>query len=150
MYTRWIENEWVNPLPAHTGEAGPGGAAEPRQTIAVEVDGRRIEVTLPGSLPLDHKPTDGAATGPRRSRRTAKTPAGTGGTDDGVVAPMQGTVIKVAVTEGQPVEAGDLIAVLEAMKMENPVVAHRSGIITGLAVEPGQSVTSGSALARIT
>jgi len=148
VYTKWIENEWVNPLPAHPTHAAPGGQPEPRQTIAVEVDGRRIEVTLPGTLPVGGGDTGRPATRPTRSRRSSTNATGAG--DDAVTAPMQGTVIKVAVTEGQQVAAGDLIAVLEAMKMENPVVAHRAGTVTDLAVEPGQSVTQGTPLARLT
>ncbi|MFE3228213.1 biotin/lipoyl-containing protein, partial [Nocardia sp. NPDC059228] len=68
---------------------------------------------------------------------------------DAVTAPMQGTVVKVAVEEGQSVEAGDLVVVLEAMKMENPVTAHKAGVITGLSVEAGAAITQGTVLAEI-
>ena len=66
-----------------------------------------------------------------------------------MTAPMQGTVVKVAVEEGQEVGAGDLVVVLEAMKMENPVTAHKDGTITGLAVEAGAAITQGTVLAEI-
>ena len=66
-----------------------------------------------------------------------------------MTAPMQGTVVKVAVEEGQTVAAGELIAVLEAMKMENPVTAHKDGVVTGLAVEPGAAITQGTVLCEL-
>ena len=74
---------------------------------------------------------------------------GAAASGDAVTAPMQGTVVKVAVEEGQEVSTGDLVGVLEAMKMENPVTAHKDGTITGLAVETGAAVTQGTVLAEI-
>ena len=74
---------------------------------------------------------------------------GTAASGDAVTAPMQGTVVKVAVEEGQTVAVGDLVVVLEAMKMENPVTAHKDGVITGLAVEAGAAITQGTVLAEI-
>ena len=74
---------------------------------------------------------------------------GAAASGDAVTAPMQGTVVKVAVEEGQEVSTGDLVAVLEAMKMENPVTAHKDGVITGLAVETGAAITQGTVLAEI-
>ena len=84
---------------------------------------------------------------PKPRKRGAHAGAATSG--DAVTAPMQGTVVKVAVEEGQQVAVGDLVVVLEAMKMENPVTAHKDGTITGLAVEAGAAITQGTVLAEI-
>lgn len=151
VHTRWIETEWDNTVEPFTG----GGAvdeeeAQPRQTVVVEVGGRRLEVSLPGNLALGN----GAAAEsgvirkkPKARKRGASTGAAASG--DAVTAPMQGTVVKVAVEEGQTVATGDLVVVLEAMKMENPVTAHKDGVITGLAVEAGAAITQGTVLAEI-
>jgi acetyl-CoA/propionyl-CoA carboxylase biotin carboxyl carrier protein len=66
-----------------------------------------------------------------------------------VAAPMQGTIVKIAVEDGQQVAAGELLVVLEAMKMENPVTAHKSGTVTGLSVRTGETVTQGSVLCEL-
>ncbi|SLC90093.1 acetyl/propionyl-CoA carboxylase [Mycobacteroides abscessus subsp. massiliense] len=87
-----------------------------------------------------------------RKKPKARKRGGHGGgaaTGDSVTAPMQGTVVKVAVEEGQEVEAGELIVVLEAMKMENPVTAHKAGTVTGLSVEAGAAITQGTVIAEI-
>jgi biotin carboxyl carrier protein len=83
------------------------------------------------------------------SARKRGAAGGAAASGDSVTAPMQGTVVKVAVEEGQQVSAGDLVVVLEAMKMENPVVAHKDGTITGLSIEAGAAVTQGTVLAEI-
>jgi acetyl-CoA/propionyl-CoA carboxylase biotin carboxyl carrier protein len=151
VHTRWIETEWDNQVEPFTG----GGAvdeeeAQPRQKVIVEVGGRRLEVSLPGDLALGN---GGAAEPgvirkkPKARKRGANNAAAASG--DAVTAPMQGTVVKVAVEEGQTVSAGDLVVVLEAMKMENPVTAHKDGVITGLAVEAGAAITQGTVLAEI-
>ena len=151
VHTRWIETEWNNTVEPFTG----GGAvdeeeATPRQTVVVEVGGRRLEVSLPGDMAI------GGGAGPEhgavRKKPKARKRAGGGGSaasGDAVTAPMQGTIVKVAVEEGQSVAAGDLIVVLEAMKMENPVTAHKDGTVTGLAVEPGAAITQGTVIAEI-
>ena len=118
--------------------------------MVVEVGGRRLEVSLPGDLALSNG--GGAEAGvirkkPKPRKRGASTGAAASG--DAVTAPMQGTVVKVAVEEGQTVAVGDLVVVLEAMKMENPVTAHKDGVITGLAVEAGAAITQGTVLAEI-
>jgi acetyl-CoA/propionyl-CoA carboxylase biotin carboxyl carrier protein len=119
----------------------------------VEVGGRRLEVSLPGDLAIGGGGGGAAAGGnvvrkkPKPRKRGAHTGATASG--DAVTAPMQGTVVKVAVEEGQQVAAGDLVVVLEAMKMENPVTAHKDGTITGLAVEAGAAITQGTVLAEI-
>ncbi|MGV0873004.1 acetyl/propionyl/methylcrotonyl-CoA carboxylase subunit alpha [Mycolicibacterium sp. XJ879] len=151
VHTRWIETEWDNTIEPFTG----GDPIEeedtiPRQTVVVEVGGRRLEVSLPGDLAIG----GGGAAGGNIVRKKPKprkrgSNAGAAASGDAVTAPMQGTVVKVAVEEGQQVAAGDLVVVLEAMKMENPVTAHKEGTITGLAVEAGAAITQGTVLAEI-
>ncbi|CAM3619857.1 acetyl/propionyl/methylcrotonyl-CoA carboxylase subunit alpha [Kibdelosporangium persicum] len=147
VHTRWIETEFDNKIEPFTA---PGEIAEeePRQTVVVEVGGRRLEVSLPGDLALSTVGGGGgAAKAKPRKRGGGKGASAVSG--DAVAAPMQGTIVKIAVEDGQQVEAGDLIVVLEAMKMENPVTAHKSGTVTGLAVASGETVTQGSVLCEI-
>ncbi|SEC78479.1 acetyl/propionyl/methylcrotonyl-CoA carboxylase subunit alpha [Rhodococcus koreensis] len=150
VYTKWIETEWDNQIEPFTGGAPLDDEDTlPRQNVVVEVGGRRVEVSLPGQFTLG---TGGAPAGAARKKPKARTRGGAHGgaaSGDAVTAPMQGTVVKVAVEEGQQVEEGDLIAVLEAMKMENPVNAHKAGTVTGLAVEPGSAITQGTVLAEL-
>jgi len=154
VHTRWIETEWDNKVEPFTGGAPlDEEEALPRQKVVVEIGGRRVEVSLPGDLAIGNG--GGGAAGaagvirkkPKPRKRGAQ--AGAAASGDSVTAPMQGTVVKVAVEEGQTVATGDLIVVLEAMKMENPVTAHKDGTITGLAVEAGAAVTQGTVLAEI-
>ena len=145
VYTKWIETEWENTIPPQTGAAAVPGPGEARQTITVEVDGRRVEVSLPGGLMIggvaDHvSPPSGAPSGEGADAAIDA---------DTVIAPMQGNVVKVAVEDGQQVAEGDLVIVLEAMKMENPVTAHKAGIVTGLAVQPGAFITQGAPIAQL-
>jgi acetyl-CoA/propionyl-CoA carboxylase, biotin carboxylase, biotin carboxyl carrier protein len=121
-----------------------GERPAPRQTVVVEVGGRRLEVSLPGDLTLGDTTAGRAKPRKRSGGRAAAVPG------EEVIAPMQGTVVKVAVSEGDPVNIGDLIVVLEAMKMENPVTAHTAGTITGLTTRAGTSVTQGTVLCKIT
>ncbi len=152
VHTRWIETEWDNKVEPFTG----GDPIEeddtiPRQTVVVEVGGRRLEVSLPGDLAIGNG-GGASAHGVVRKKPKARKRGSHGGaaaSGDAVTAPMQGTVVKVAVEEGQEVATGDLVVVLEAMKMENPVTAHKDGTITGLAVEAGAAVTQGTVLAEI-
>ncbi|NKY47926.1 acetyl/propionyl/methylcrotonyl-CoA carboxylase subunit alpha [Nocardia cerradoensis] len=155
VYTKWIENEWENTIEPYTGgqpiEDEDEGA---RQTVVVEVGGRRLEVSLPGGFTVGAGAAGAGNNGAGVIRKKPKPrkrggAGGSAASGDAVTAPMQGTVVKVAVEEGQSVEAGDLIAVLEAMKMENPVNAHKSGVVTGLAVEAGAAITQGTVLAEI-
>ncbi|GAA1895112.1 acetyl/propionyl/methylcrotonyl-CoA carboxylase subunit alpha [Williamsia serinedens] len=155
VYTKWIETDWDNPIEPYAG-AQPieEDEAAPRQTVVVEVGGRRVEVSLPGDLALatTNGGGGGHAAGAQRKKPKARTRAKGGNTavsGDAIAAPMQGTVVKVAVTEGQEVSAGELVVVLEAMKMENPVTAHKDGVVTGLAVEPGSAVTQGTVLLEL-
>jgi acetyl-CoA/propionyl-CoA carboxylase biotin carboxyl carrier protein len=154
VHTRWIETEWDNKIEPFTGGAPlDEEEALPRQKVVVEIGGRRVEVSLPGDLAIGNG--GGGAAGaagvirkkPKARKRGAQ--AGAAASGDSVTAPMQGTVVKVAVEEGQTVATGDLIVVLEAMKMENPVTAHKDGTITGLSVEAGTAVTQGTVLAEI-
>lgn len=156
VYTKWIETEWVNTVEPFTGASAPAEEDEeaPRQKVVVEVGGRRVEVSLPGNFTVGAGAAGAAGNGAGVIRKKPKPRkrGGAGGgaaSGDAVTAPMQGTVVKVAVEEGQSVEAGDLIVVLEAMKMENPVNAHKAGVVTGLAVEAGAAITQGTVLAEI-
>ena len=148
VHTRWIETEFDNTLPAWTpGGGGGGGSApedEPRQRVVVEVDGRRIEVVLPASFATSA--TTGPSSAPRRSRRGTGAAAASG---DSLRSPMQATVVTVVVADGDEVAEGDLVAVLEAMKMEQPLRAHRSGTVSGLAVQVGGTVTAGAVVCQI-
>ncbi|QIS01884.1 biotin/lipoyl-binding protein [Nocardia brasiliensis] len=152
VYTKWIETEWTNTVEPYTaGAPAEEDESLPRQKVVVEVGGRRVEVSLPGQFSLGGGGT-AAGNGVVRKKPKPRKRGGAGGgaaSGDAVTAPMQGTVVKVAVEEGQTVEAGDLIVVLEAMKMENPVNAHKAGVVTGLAVEAGAAITQGTVLAEI-
>ncbi|RPA65163.1 acetyl/propionyl/methylcrotonyl-CoA carboxylase subunit alpha [Gordonia oryzae] len=151
VYTKWIETDWENPIEPYTGgEPIEDDQTAPRQKVVVEVGGRRVEVALPGDLALGGG--GGSANGVIRRKpkaRSRKKGGGAGVSGDAVAAPMQGTVVKVAVEEGQTVAAGELVVVLEAMKMENPVTAHKDGVVTGLSIEPGAAVTQGTVLLEL-
>ncbi|MCX5203251.1 biotin/lipoyl-binding protein [Streptomyces sp. NBC_00237] len=148
VHTRWIETEFANTIPAFTVPGGEGDEDESgRETIVVEVGGKRLEVSLPSSLGMTLART-GLAAGAKPKRRAAKK-AGSAASGDTLASPMQGTIVKVAVEEGQQVNEGDLIVVLEAMKMEQPLNAHRAGTVKGLAAEVGASVTSGAQICEI-
>ena len=109
-----------------------------------QVGGKRVEVVLPGGLGAS-----AAAAGPKKPKRKGGKAAGAAASGDSLTAPMQGTVVKVTVEEGQTVSAGDQIVVVEAMKMEQPINAHKAGVVTGLSVEVGGAVTSGQVVAEI-
>ncbi|AEF37045.1 MULTISPECIES: acetyl/propionyl/methylcrotonyl-CoA carboxylase subunit alpha [Mycobacteriaceae] len=153
VHTRWIETEFENTIEPFTGgEPLDEEDAQPRQKVVVEVGGRRLEVSLPGDLALGGGGGGGGAAGVIRKKPKARKRGAHGGaaaSGDAVTAPMQGTVVKVAVEEGQEVAAGDLVVVLEAMKMENPVTAHKDGVVTGLAAEAGAAITQGTVLCEI-
>ncbi|MGW2562524.1 acetyl/propionyl/methylcrotonyl-CoA carboxylase subunit alpha [Streptomyces sp. NPDC001514] len=148
VHTRWIETEFVNEIPAFSAPVGEETEEEPgRETVVVEVGGKRLEVSLPSSLGMTLART-AAAGGAKPKRRVAKK-SGPAASGDTLASPMQGTIVKVAVEEGQEVKEGDLVVVLEAMKMEQPLNAHRSGTIKGLAAEVGASLTSGAVICEI-
>ncbi|WP_189111848.1 biotin/lipoyl-containing protein, partial [Streptomyces camponoticapitis] len=143
-----IETEFVNTIPAFTTPGDTDTDDEPgRETVVVEVGGKRLEVSLPSSLGMSLART-GLAAGARPKRRATKK-AGSAASGDTLASPMQGTIVKVAVEEGQQVEEGDLVVVLEAMKMEQPLNAHRSGTVKGLTAEIGASLTSGATICEI-
>ncbi|MEV7865505.1 biotin carboxylase N-terminal domain-containing protein [Streptomyces sp. NPDC088124] len=148
VHTRWIETEFVNDIPPFASPAGPETDDEPgRETVVVEVGGKRLEVSLPVSLGMSLART-GLAAGAKPKRRAAKKSA-SAASGDTLASPMQGTIVKVAVEEGQEVKEGDLVVVLEAMKMEQPLNAHRSGTVKGLAAQVGASLTSGAVICEI-
>jgi acetyl-CoA/propionyl-CoA/long-chain acyl-CoA carboxylase, biotin carboxylase, biotin carboxyl carrier protein len=146
VHTRWIETEFDAPMPAQQAAE----AAEPgeRERLTVEVGGKRLEVVVPAGLGVARGTgSQGAerARGSRRGRRSTHSSSG-----NTLVSPMQGTIIKIAASEGQRVSAGDTIVVLEAMKMEQPLTAHKDGTVTGLAVEVGQTVSAGASICELT
>jgi len=148
VYTRWIETEFVNDIPPWDGELESPDSAEPRHTVVVEVSGKRLEVSLPDRIV--HTPTQvgrPAAVPPSRRSRAPKAVAGASG--DAVKAPMQATIVKVAVDDGQQVVKGDLVVVLEAMKMEQPIHAHKDGTIGAISADPGATVSAGHQLLTI-
>jgi acetyl-CoA/propionyl-CoA carboxylase biotin carboxyl carrier protein len=147
VHTRWIETEFDNQIPPYAGELASAGAPAERERVVVEVAGKRLEVVLPSGLGVGSARTNGSrAAAPRRST-SSKAHTAAGG--NALTAPMQGTIVKIAVEEGQQVEAGDLVVVLEAMKMEQPITAHKAGTVTGLAAEVGQTVTNGAVLLEL-
>jgi acetyl-CoA/propionyl-CoA carboxylase biotin carboxyl carrier protein len=146
VHTRWIETEWHNTVPPYVQPAAPA-EAEPRQTVVVEVAGKRLEVTLPEGLgTASAAPAAARRSAPKR-RAAAQHAAPAGAT---LASPMQGTVVKVAVADGDLVAEGDLVLVLEAMKMEQPITAHRAGTVTGLSAAVGATLTAGAAICDIT
>jgi acetyl-CoA/propionyl-CoA carboxylase biotin carboxyl carrier protein len=145
VHTRWIETEWDNQIPPYDAAPAEQDEDAPRQTVVVEVGGRRLEVSLPAGL-ASGGGAPGAAAKPRKRGGGS---GGSGASGDSLTSPMQGTIVKVAVEDGATVEAGDLVVVLEAMKMEQPITAHKAGTISGLSAEVGAGVTSGAVICTI-
>ncbi|PZF12611.1 acetyl-/propionyl-CoA carboxylase subunit alpha [Curtobacterium sp. MCPF17_011] len=151
VYTQWIETDFVNDIPAWSGSPEELPAPGERESVVVEVQGKRIEVTMPSIV-------GGGAGGARRpsgpsappKRRSSGVKGGRAASGSSVASPMQATVVKLAVAEGDTVVKGDLLVVLEAMKMEQPVQAHKDGIVTGLNAPVGQTVSSGHVLLELT
>ncbi|WP_406208754.1 acetyl/propionyl/methylcrotonyl-CoA carboxylase subunit alpha [Streptomyces decoyicus] len=147
VHTRWIETEFVNEIPPFAAPGADEAEADTRETVVVEVGGKRLEVSLPSSLgmPLARAAVAGGA----KPKRKAAKKSGGAASGDALASPMQGTIVKVAVEEGQQVTEGELVVVLEAMKMEQPLNAHRSGTIKGLTAEVGAALTSGAVICEI-
>jgi acetyl-CoA/propionyl-CoA/long-chain acyl-CoA carboxylase, biotin carboxylase, biotin carboxyl carrier protein len=146
VHTRWIETEFENDIPPYDGATADGSAPAERERLVVEVGGRRLEVTLPAGLAAGQGTVGGGRTPARRGSRSAATSVAGG---DALTSPMQGTIVKVVAEEGQEVAAGDLVVVLEAMKMEQPLGAHKAGVVTGLHAEVGATVTNGAVICEI-
>jgi acetyl-CoA/propionyl-CoA carboxylase biotin carboxyl carrier protein len=145
VHTRWIETEFDNKIPPYEGAAE---AAEPeeREKVTVEVGGKRIEVVLPAGLGAATTTTANKGPAKRQGKKkSSKQQAG----GDALVSPMQGTIVKVVAQDGATVAVGDPIVVLEAMKMEQPLTAHKAGTVTGLGAEVGQTVSSGAVICEI-
>lgn len=147
IHTTWIETEFDNTIEPYAGGSTQAPApAEERQAIVVEVDGKRLEVVLPVALALGG---GGSAARKKAPRRSGSATSGAATSGDALTAPMQGTIVKIAVEDGQIVEAGQTVIVLEAMKMEQPINAHKGGVLSGLRAAVGETVTSGTVLAEI-
>ncbi|WHX24380.1 biotin carboxylase N-terminal domain-containing protein [Streptomyces malaysiensis subsp. malaysiensis] len=146
IHTRWIETEFHNTItpftPTGTDEAEESTG---RETVVVEVGGKRLEVSLPASLGVATAPAGGS----KKPKRKAVKKSGSAASGDALASPMQGTIVKVAVNEGDTVAEGDLIVVLEAMKMEQPLNAHRAGTVKNLNANVGASVSSGAVICEI-
>ncbi|GIE83687.1 acetyl/propionyl/methylcrotonyl-CoA carboxylase subunit alpha [Actinoplanes regularis] len=146
VHTRWIETEWINEVPPFGVATADGGETVERETVVVEVGGKRIEVRLPKSLLAG---TTGAAGPKRPSSRPRGGAASAAASGDSLTAPMQGTIVKVAAQNGDQVNEGDVIVVVEAMKMEQPLPAHKAGTVSGLTLEVGGTVTAGAVVCTI-
>jgi acetyl-CoA/propionyl-CoA carboxylase, biotin carboxylase, biotin carboxyl carrier protein len=148
VHTRWIETEFDAAIPPYSGgAAGAASDLEPRERITVEVGGKRLEVTVPaalgggGAAPL-------ASARPKGGGRRGGAVAG-GQSGDELVSPMQGTIVKIVAADGEQVAVGDTIVVLEAMKMEQPLTAHKAGVVTGLSISVGQTVPAGAVICQL-
>ncbi|MGZ5399963.1 MAG: ATP-binding protein, partial [Nocardioides sp.] len=146
IYTTWIETDFDNQITPYAGGSAEAEEPEERQRVTVEVGGTRIEVVLPGGLGGLAATGGGGA---KKPKRAAGKKAGAAASGDAVTSPMQGTIVKVVVEEGQEIAEGETVVVLEAMKMEQPLKAHRSGTVTGLRAEVGETVTSGAVICEI-
>jgi acetyl-CoA/propionyl-CoA carboxylase, biotin carboxylase, biotin carboxyl carrier protein len=154
VHTRWIENDFATGLEPYAATPAGADEAEPRERIVVEVGGKRLEVTVPARLraigagvasgPADGQPRTRARANRRAGAAVSGAPSG-----DELVSPMQGTIVKIVAADGDQVTAGDTIVVLEAMKMEQPLIAHKGGTITGLSIEVGQTVPAGAVICQI-
>ncbi len=147
VHNRWIETEFDNTIPPFTGGTGAEEEPDDRERVVVEVGGKRLEVVLPAGLGAGVAAPAAAKAKKPGHKRSASGPAAASG--DSLASPMQGTIVKVAVSDGDTVAEGDLVVVLEAMKMEQPLTAHKAGTITGLAAAVGATVTSGAVICEI-
>jgi acetyl-CoA/propionyl-CoA carboxylase biotin carboxyl carrier protein len=146
IYTTWIETDFDNQIEPYGGDVAEADEPGERQRVTVEVGGRRLEVVLPAGLGGIGAAAPGGA---KKPKRAAGKKAGAAASGDAVASPMQGTIVKVAVEEGAQVAEGDVVVVLEAMKMEQPLKAHKAGTVTGLGAEVGETVTQGQVICEI-
>ena len=136
VYTSYIENEFNNQIPAFDFKAGVAASKVASQKVVAEVNGHRFEVVLHSQAPAE-------------KRHKIKSNSVAAASGNSIISPMQGTVVKIVKANGERVVAGDLIVVLEAMKMEQPLLAAKDGVIAQLGVDVGQSVASGQLLCVI-
>ncbi|WP_088320886.1 biotin carboxylase N-terminal domain-containing protein [Kineosporia sp. R_H_3] len=150
IHTRWIETEFVNTIEPWSGPAADVAEESPREKVVVEVSGKRLEVSLPAGFGGGGGGFGGGAPAARKApKRSGGGKAGAAASGDALTSPMQGTIVKIAVEEGQTVAAGDMVVVLEAMKMEQPLTAHKAGTVTGLSAAVGQTVSSGAVICEL-
>ena len=152
VHTRWIETEFAAELEPQ--QIAPPADAPARERLTVEVGGKRLEVVLPGALSVPAASGTAAqsserARGSRPASRRTRGSGGAGAGGDSLITPMQGTIVKIVAAEGSVVKAGDAVVILEAMKMEQPLTAHKDGTVTGLAVEVGQTVAADTEICQI-
>lgn len=148
VHTRWIETEFDNCIEPFAASPEPAADEPERQTVVVEVGGKRLEVTMP-QLPGTARSAAPAQAKPRKQRGARGGTAARGASGDSLTSPMQGTIVKIAASNGDEVAEGDLIVVLEAMKMEQPLTAHKAGVLKDLEVSEGDTVSAGTVLATI-
>ena len=146
VHTRWIETEFDNQIPAYSGTLAESPEPTDRETLTVEVGGKRVEISVPAGLGSTTASSSGSKKPAKRGGGGKSSAAASG---DSLTSPMQGTIVKLAVEEGATVAVGDLVVVLEAMKMEQPLNAHKAGTITGLSAEVGATVSAGAVLCEI-
>jgi acetyl-CoA/propionyl-CoA carboxylase, biotin carboxylase, biotin carboxyl carrier protein len=160
VHTRWIETEFSSEIPPYTADAADAGDSSEaaRERITVEVGGKRLEVTLPAGLAAAGGATGAGTAGQATARARGGRRGASGRGDraqggkasgDELVSPMQGTIVKIVAADGEQVEAGDTIVVLEAMKMEQPLTAHKAGTVSGLSVQVGQTVPAGAVICQL-
>ena len=149
IYTRWIETEWTNDIEAWSGIAEDGHAPAERNNVVVEVGGKRIEVSLPKRLLTGGGAAATTAGAAPKRKSSGGSHSGGGASGNAVKSPMQSTVVKIAVNVGDTVNEGDLVIVLEAMKMEQPMNAHKSGTVKSISAEVGVTVPAGTVLLEI-
>jgi acetyl-CoA/propionyl-CoA carboxylase biotin carboxyl carrier protein len=143
VHTRWIETEFDKDIEPWSGSLGPDvDADDPYRTVVVEVEGRRLRVGVPaGIFQAGQNSTLG-----KPPKRTTLGSAASAASGDTITSPMQATVVKISVTPGDKVVQGDLVCVLEAMKMEQPLSAHRDGVVASVNCGVGDTVSSGHVL----
>ncbi len=149
VYTRWIETEWNNDIEAWNGIHEESAPIAARNNVVVEVDGKRIEVSLPQRLLSAGSSTSVTTHSGSAPKRKAHAAASSSSSGNAVKAPMQSTVVKIAVAVGDTVAEGDLVVVLEAMKMEQPMTAHKSGVVRAITAEVGVTVAAGTVLLEL-